>query len=746
MKPISLKGLSHLYNEKVESLCVRTLYFFNTLDSFFIFSSVLAYLILNKNAGYIYQAVPMFLVLILIFKIGDFHPYFILFSAPLLILFYFGLGAGIILFAFLANIAIYYVIQTLFMGIPDSIVARNPSVVFYKYYNSLFTLAPTTVSFIVSVYVSTFATLFLLFSSNPNVINPLLILAMLFIVALFTRLKIPGNIYPIFEKYPLSKKHFQRVVVLNIDGCRLDIFNSLHLPNISSFRKQSSYSEEGLSTVYRALTNPAFASILTGAFPEDHKIKNNNFGQKIAVQGLPDIVETILYGSMHVKHFSKDSWTAKVVSLPVHSAYKADGVMVNTFMDDFRREEHTRLFVLDFSEADFLAHAFGSTSNQYKTALRKIDAHIGRIFDWLRNNNYLENTGVIICSDHGIKGIDHSYLLFKEEKYVPFYVVGKGIRPGFRLNRRGNIIDICANISFMLGIPYPKNCRGQVYLEMFDGYDYQLEREKQIRLFNSVYYDFASGTYHEDHPEVTEGDKVWWKNMTGKYLNNNKPLNILDYGCGTGFVASIIKDAHCHIQNFYFYDISPKILEEAHKRFNRENYFFFSDFEIVKKEGIKFDLITMSSVLHHLYDPKKTIAELKTMLKEGGIIIGSHEPNKEFFQNSFLRILGEFYKRFGRNVDFASGKMDLIRQKLFQHGYNFYLSPQDIQQLVEYYSPVEQHPQKIDIGKGFDMHLFFDDYFGDLEVLEKRPYTTCFYRKNLKNREFNNFLVNRLLF
>ena len=77
-----------------------------------------------------------------------------------------------------------------------------------------------------------------------------------------------------------------------------------------------------METVYRALTNSAFASILTGTPPTVHGVKNNNFGQHIRTQGVPDIVPTILYGSMHVEHFSKDEWHTRIVSLPTTSSTK----------------------------------------------------------------------------------------------------------------------------------------------------------------------------------------------------------------------------------------------------------------------------------------------------------------------------------------------------------------------------------------------------------------------------------------
>jgi Type I phosphodiesterase / nucleotide pyrophosphatase len=108
------------------------------------------------------------------------------------------------------------------------------------------------------------------------------------------------------------KAMFKKVVILNIDGARKDIFDSLNLPAMNKLAQEGASHPRGLETIYRALTNPAFASILTGTAPRFHGIRSNNFGQSIKTEGLPDIVPAIVCGSMHVKHFCKESWETRV--------------------------------------------------------------------------------------------------------------------------------------------------------------------------------------------------------------------------------------------------------------------------------------------------------------------------------------------------------------------------------------------------------------------------------------------------
>lgn len=672
--------------------------------------------------------------LIFWFRVADFHPLFILYSLPVYGFLVASLGELSVGPILCWNLIFFLGVQVLFMGVPDSIVGRNPLIILYKIYASLYTLAPTTVSLPVSFYFSSFLGLGLLGNSTLSLSQFVSIQGWLAFSSLLARWKRPKNTIPVFEKYPATKRRVDRVVMLNIDGCRMDVFNSVALPAIELLKREGSTCDNGLHTVYRALTNPAFASILTGAFPEEHRVVNNNFGQSIKTEGLPDKVVTKLYGSMHVKHFSKKHWDTKVISLPTTSIYHCDEEMVRCFKDDFVHSPETRFFVLDFSEADFLGHAYGSTSRPYREALTHIDKHIGDIYHWLSEQGALDSTAIIVCSDHGMKAIDHSYLLFQEEKFVPFIVVGPGIRKGYHYSRPdGLIVDICANISYLLGVEYPRECHGRVFLEMFEGVEADKERNNQIALFNEIVYDVKAATYDQDHPEVVEGDKRWWQTMVRKHLGGGRQLFILDFGCGTGFVGEVFLRLGLNFEKFVCFDISENSLEKAREKLGHESRFaFLSDMEELRATGISFDAITLNSVLHHLFRPMEIVETLGLMLKEEGLVIGAHEPNRAFFKSPTCKMLGELYKRLGHGVEFSSDLFPLIHERLRQEGYSFSIRPQDVQQLVEYHSPVEQDLVKIDTSKGFDPESFFDQFFPSYGILEKRLYSTALTRNTLR--------------
>lgn len=744
-----LNIIKKIYCQKLEDFCVRLLYFFNTIDTYFIVSGLLTYLFLSYNR----EVSPLILFPVLILAvtaafISDFYPWFVFFSLPLLALNAIGLEMPVndIYILLILNVIVFFAIQFGLMGLPDSIVARDIKVAFIKMYNSLFTIAPTTVSFVMSVFFGFFLAFSLNSASYCKDRNDYLVFSVFWILilisAFITRYLRPRNHFSKFHKPDIPEKPlFKRVLLLNIDGARKDVFDKLALPRIRKIMTEGSCHSKGLETVYRALTNPAFASIYTGTIPEIHGVKDNNFGQSIRTEGLPDIVPTISYGSMHVKHFNKKYWETKIVSLPEHSVYKSDDIMVEWLKKDILERSEVRLFIADFSEADFLAHAYGSTSKSYKDALERIDERIGGIIDWMCKEKLADETAVIICSDHGISAIDHSYLIAESEKYVPFLMWGRGINKGFEIARPGKIMDICCTVSYLLGIRYPLDCRGQVFTEALENHDRDIETENFVSRFNSLNYNATAENYVGDRVEIYHGDKRWWKNCLKQYIAApDEGLIILDIGCGRGFAADMFLSSGLKIKRFVCMDISSEILDYCKKKFGTDGTFEFTD-SLANLSG-KFDVITVSSVFHHLYKPEKLAAQIDELLNSNGLVIGSHEPDKTPFRKLLFRHAAILYKMLGGGVSISTPAVEKFNALLkSKYPAACPVCREEILQMVEYHSPVEQYDSYVDAESGFVPDEFFRKVFGGYDILLLENYTTFFHRPLLEKHKIIQSLL-----
>jgi ubiquinone/menaquinone biosynthesis C-methylase UbiE len=730
-----LNLIRKFYNQKIEDLCVRILYFFNTIDSFFIFAGLTATFFCASGDFSVQWFIVFGVVAIFSLLVSDFHPLFILLSIPHLLALFFLLNIplSLVLHSGLACLGITLVIQFVFMGIPDSIVGRDPKIAFIKIFNSLTTIAPTTVSVPISLFFSWCLTLNLLaspYAANEGLGASLITLAGLVVAAGIMFYFRPRTFISKFGKLPPTKEHFKRVVLLNIDGCRFDHFTSLDLPTARRLESEGTSVENGATTVYRALTNSAFASILTGTPPTIHGVKNNNFGQHIRTQGVPDIVPTILYGSMHVEHFSKDEWNTRIVSLPTTSIYGCDEVMVDMFKNDYKSIKDTRFFVLDFSEADFLGHAYGSNSKNYKSAIQRVDKRIGEVVDWIRAQKEGEDTAIIVCSDHGMHNIDHSYLLFDAEKYVPFIVEGKGIAKGRKVKGDVSIMDIGLTVCYLLGVPYPKRSKGRVLIEALESADANIENKKVSKLFNHVHYDLEAENYDNGHPEIMKGDYNWYTQKLKEIEQgvNGSKLNVLDFGCGTGFVSQILIKNHFPYQKLVCLDLSQEMLNLAKTKLNRaENIQFVNSLDEIQDQT--FDLITINSVLHHFPAPERLIHILESYLKPGGQIVGGHEPNIDFTYNPLARFAAGLYKNLGGEVDFPEALVDSFNARVSENCSGFpHVDREEIQQIVDWHSPIEQKRDGIAKGVGLNGRIFLQNNLDSCEIESCEEYTTFFER------------------
>lgn len=730
-----LKLIRKFYNQKIEDLCVRILYFFNTTDSFFIFAGLTATFFCATGDFSVQWFIVFGVVAIFSLLLSDFHPLFIPLSVPHLLALFILLDipASLVFYSGFICLVITLVIQFIFMGIPDSIVGRDPKIAFVKIINSLTTIAPTTVSVPISVFFSWCLTLNLLaspYASNAGLGASLVTLSSLIAAACITFYFRPRTFTSKFGKLPPVKEHFKKVVLLNIDGCRFDHFKSLDLPTARRLEAEGTSVINGATTVYRALTNSAFASILTGTPPTVHGVKNNNFGQHIRTQGIPDIVPTILYGSMHVEHFSKDEWHTRIVSLPTTSIYGCDEVMVDMFKEDYEAGQDTRFFVLDFSEADFLGHAYGSNSKNYKEAIQRVDKRIGEVVDWIRAGDQGDGTAVIVCSDHGMHNIDHSYLLFDAEKFVPFILEGKGIAKGRKVSGDISIMDIGLTICYLLGVPYPLRSKGRVLVEALESVDSAQEHDKVARLFNQVHYDLEAEDYDSSHPEIMEGDYYWYTNQLkeiGQKANGSE-LNVLDFGCGTGFVSQILTKSGFPFKKLVCLDLSQEMLRFAKAKLNGAmNIQFVNNLDEIKNET--FDLITVNSVLHHFPEPGKLIQMLEGYLKPGGRIIGGHEPNIDFTYNPLARFTASLYKKLGGEVAFPEALVDAFNARVSESRSGFpRVDREEIQQIVDWHSPIEQKRDGIAKGVGIKGRNFLQTNLISCKIETYEEYTTFFER------------------
>lgn len=89
--------------------------------------------------------------------------------------------------------------------------------------------------------------------------------------------------------------------------------------------------------------------------------------------------------------------------------------------------------------------------------------------------------------------------------------------------------------------------------------------------------------------------------------------SLLDYGSGTGDFL-----LHCKKQGWVVNGAEP---DEKARKLSQEKGLDVFDLSEINQTKNRFDVITMWHVLEHTYDPNKTVEQLKSLLKPGGILV-----------------------------------------------------------------------------------------------------------------------------
>lgn len=135
----------------------------------------------------------------------------------------------------------------------------------------------------------------------------------------------------------------------------------------------------------------------------------------------------------------------------------------------------------------------------YDAGIRQFDEHIAELFDVLRNELFLEDTLVLLTSDHGEEFLEHGDILHgrtlhQELVRVPLIAVGPGVPAGKVVAGSASHVDLMPTALSLLGLPLPAAVEG---VDLSTGWD-------------------DSPRWDPERPVFAEADK-WLKQEAGNY-------------------------------------------------------------------------------------------------------------------------------------------------------------------------------------------------------------------------------------
>jgi hypothetical protein len=268
-----------------------------------------------------------------------------------------------------------------------------------------------------------------------------------------------------------------RVIHISVDGLRPDAITALGpsvLTNFYRLRKEGAFTHTARADFDYTITLPNHTCQLTGrrvVGPSGHGYTQNVDpppGQTLAsvhgsyVAGVFDVahdhgLRTGLYASKTKFSLYKTSWDATNgapdITGPDNGKNKLDTYvciqnttnLVTKFVTDTSAAPQDYTF-LHLADPDSAGHSSGwdiSPGSPYSQAVRQVDRCLGIIFQLLDSDpRFIGQVAIILTTDHGGTGYDHSDTTLPQDYTIPFYVWGPGVLAGAdlyllnQLNRR----------------------------------------------------------------------------------------------------------------------------------------------------------------------------------------------------------------------------------------------------------------------------------------------------------------------
>jgi ubiquinone/menaquinone biosynthesis C-methylase UbiE len=173
------------------------------------------------------------------------------------------------------------------------------------------------------------------------------------------------------------------------------------------------------------------------------------------------------------------------------------------------------------------------------------------------------------------------------------------------------------------------------------------------------------------HSIRTAAERTAWDRIFDLVLPQRSALDVLDAGCGTGFLSLELASRGHRVTGI---DFAPAMLAEARRKAEQQGAairFEEADAEQLPFASGSFDLVFSRHVLWTLPHPEMAIDEWIRVLRQGGrlaVIDGQFDPNFSVHQNENARTSNE-YAAIGDRLPFLGGRpREEIEALLRAHG------------------------------------------------------------------------------
>lgn len=227
------------------------------------------------------------------------------------------------------------------------------------------------------------------------------------------------------------------VILISFDGFRWDYMDKTETPNLQKLAKDGVRAKRMIPS-FPSKTFPNHYTIVTGLYPEHHGIVSNrmfdpsinkSFVYKDSLNntesnwwgGEPIWITAVKQGQRSATYFWPGSEAeiggVRPTYYEIYNGKVPDTSRVDKVLQwlDLPVEQRPTLITLYFSLTDDVGHRRGPESPEILTAIRSMDAMVGRLCDGLTERGLFNKVNIIALADHGFASTSADSLIFLDD-------------------------------------------------------------------------------------------------------------------------------------------------------------------------------------------------------------------------------------------------------------------------------------------------------------------------------------------
>ncbi|GIG66875.1 alkaline phosphatase family protein [Phytomonospora endophytica] len=265
-----------------------------------------------------------------------------------------------------------------------------------------------------------------------------------------------------------------KVLVIGVDGLLATRIDAANAPHLKAMRANGI---DGRSLLYAApmaatSSGPGWATILTGVWPDKHKVVDNSFGGN-ALGSFPDWVSRAKAARPSLDTYAAVDWKPiadRILGTAIDTRHVFDGdadgyvghdrTIADLSAAHLRDDRADASFVY-FGQVDIVGHNSGAASQTYLNEIARIDGYIGRLVAAVnaRPTRAQESWRIIVTTDHGhTPGGGHGGNS-PDERTTFVLLTGDGITRAAPKTTR--LVDVAATALAHLGVAAPSTADGR---------------------------------------------------------------------------------------------------------------------------------------------------------------------------------------------------------------------------------------------------------------------------------------------